>query len=88
MSTPKDIVVLVGSLRKESFNRKAAQALIALAPPDLKLEIVDIGQLSLYNQDLDASPPDVWTAFRERVRRADGVLFVTPEYNRSVSAVL
>lgn len=88
MSTPKDIVVLVGSLRKESFNRKAAQALTALAPPDLKLEIVEIGQLPLYNQDLDTSPPDVWTAFRERVRRADGVLFVTPEYNRSVPGVL
>lgn len=88
MSTPNDIVVLVGSLRKESFNRKTAHALSELAPPSLKLEIVEIGQLALYNQDLDANPPENWTAFRERVRRADGVLFVTPEYNRSVPAVL
>src|SRR5215469_10426540 len=88
MSTPKDIVVLVGSLRKESFNRKMAHALIELAPPALKLEIVEIGQLPLYNQDMDANPPAVWIAFRERVGRADGVLFVTPEYNRSVPAAL
>ncbi len=51
MSTPRDIVVLVGSLRKESFNRKTAKALIAIAPPALKLEIVEIGQLPLYNED-------------------------------------
>jgi len=84
----KDIVVIVGSLRKESFNRKMANALRELAPPSLKLEIVEIGQLPLYNQDLDANPPAEWKAFRERVKKADGVLFVTPEYNRSVPAPL
>lgn len=84
----KDIVVLVGSLRKESFNRKMANALRELAPASLKLEIVEIGQLPLYNQDLDSNPPPEWTAFRQRVKKADGVLFVTPEYNRSVPAVL
>lgn len=84
----KDIVVLVGSLRKESFNRKMANALRELAPPSLTLEIVEIGQLPLYNQDLDSNPPTEWTAFRQRVKKADGVLFVTPEYNRSVPAVL
>jgi chromate reductase len=88
MSTPRDIAVFVGSLRKESFNRKTAHALRELAPPSLKLEIVEIGQLPLYNQDDDANPPAVWVAFRERVRKADAVLFVTPEYNRSVPAVL
>lgn len=88
MSNPRDVVVLVGSLRKESYNRKLAKALIALAPDQLKLEIVEIGELQLYNQDLDEKPPQTWTAFRDRVRRADAVLFVTPEYNRSVPAPL
>ncbi|AGW91016.1 MULTISPECIES: NADPH-dependent FMN reductase [Cupriavidus] len=88
MSNPRDVVVLVGSLRKESYSRKLAKALIALAPAQLKLEIVEIGELQLYNQDLDDKPPQPWTAFRDRVRRADAVLFVTPEYNRSVPAPL
>ncbi|UDM51739.1 NADPH-dependent FMN reductase [Cupriavidus sp. MP-37] len=88
MSDPRDVVVLVGSLRKESYNRKLAKALIALAPPQLKLEIVEIGNLELYNQDLDDKPTQAWTAFRDRIRRADAVLFVTPEYNRSVPAPL
>jgi chromate reductase len=81
-----DIVVIVGSLRKESFNRKMAHALIGLAPKDIKLEIVEIGQLELYNQDFDPKPPANWVAFRDRVRKAAGVLFVTPEYNRSIPA--
>ena len=85
---PKDIVVVVGSLRKESFNRKTANALRELAPASLKLEIVEIGQLPLYNQDLDGEPPAPWREFRDRVRKADGVIFVTPEYNRSVPAAL
>ena len=84
MSTPRDIVVIVGSLRKESLNRKTAKALIEIAPAGLKLEIVEIGALPLYNEDLEHDPPREWTTFRERVRRADGVIFVTPEYNRSV----
>ncbi len=88
MSTPRDVAVLVGSLRKDSFNRKLALALAQLAPAELKLEIVEIGQLSLYNQDEDDNPPAPWTAFRDRIRRADAVLFVTPEYNRSVPAPL
>ena len=88
MSNPRDVAVLVGSLRKESFNRKLAKALIGLAPQSLRLEIVEIGNLQLYNQDLDASPPPEWTAFRDRIRRADAVLFITPEYNRSVPAPL
>lgn len=89
MSETRDVVVLVGSLRKDSLNRKMANALAALAPPELKLEIVEIGPLPLYNEDLDtATVPPAWQAFRERVARADAVLFVTPEYNRSVPAAL
>jgi chromate reductase len=90
MSNPLDIAVLVGSVRKESFSRKAALALAQQAPASLKLEIVDIGGLPMYNQDLDdeGQPPAAWTAFRDRIRKADGLLFVTPEYNRSVPALL
>ena len=89
MPQPRDIAVIVGSLRRESFSRRTARALAALAPESLRLEIVEIGALPLYNQDLDPdSPPAEWTAFREHVRAADGVLFVTPEYNRSIPGVL
>jgi chromate reductase len=88
--TNKKIAVFVGSLRKESFTRKVARALISLAPPSLVMEIVDIGQLPLYNQDLDegGNPPAAWTGFREHVRSFDAFLFATPEYNRSVPGVL
>jgi chromate reductase len=88
MTSPKDIAVFVGSLRKQSFTRKLAKALQGVSPAELQLEIVEIGQLPFYNQDLETSPPAEWVAFRDRVRGADGVLFVTPEYNRSVPAVL
>ena len=88
MANPHDVAVLVGSLRRDSINRKVAHALIELAPSSLKPQIVEIGQLPLYNQDGDTNPPDHWTAFRQRIRRADAVLFVTPEHNRSVPAAL
>src|SRR2546427_7527271 len=88
MSTTRDVAVFVGSLRKESFNRKMANALAAMAPAPLKLEIVEIRQLPLYNQDDDANPPAASAAFKQRVQKADAVLFVTPEYNRSVPGVL
>lgn len=89
MTSLCDIAVLVGSLRKESFTRKTANTLIGLAPSNLKLAIVEIGNLPLYNQDLDSgTPPGEWTAFRDRVRPVQGVVFVTPEYNRSVPGVL
>lgn len=84
----KNVAVLIGSLRRESFSRKVAKSLIALAPGSLKLEIIEIGELPMYNQDLDETPPIAWTAFRHRLNGFDGVLFVTPEYNRSVPAVL
>jgi chromate reductase len=84
----RDVAVFVGSLRAEAFSRKLARALAALAPASLKLTIVEIGDLPLYNQDLEADPPAAWLALRRRVKAADAVLFVTPEYNRSVPAAL
>jgi chromate reductase len=86
--TPYTIGVLVGSLRQQSLNRKMAQALIALAPPSLKLEIVEIGQLPHCNADDEAAPPPAIVDFKRRIEALDGVLFVTPEYNRGVPGVL
>jgi chromate reductase, NAD(P)H dehydrogenase (quinone) len=85
---PYQVAVLVGSLRKDSFNRKLAHALIALAPPSLTFHIVEIGDLSLFSQDLEATPPQPWVTFRRQIQAADAVLFFTPEYNRSVPGVL
>jgi chromate reductase, NAD(P)H dehydrogenase (quinone) len=82
------IGVIVGSLRKQSLNRKMAQALIALAPAPLKLEIVEIGHLPHCNADDEASPPPAIVDFKRRIESLDGVLFVTPEYNRGVPGVL
>lgn len=84
----KKVAVIVGSLRKESYNRKMALNLIKLAPESTKLELLEIGQLPMYNQDLDDSPPPEWTEFRKKLLSYDAVLFITPEYNRSVPAVL
>jgi chromate reductase, NAD(P)H dehydrogenase (quinone) len=84
----KKIAVLIGSLRRGSYSRKMANTLIKLAPESLMLEIVEISDLPMYNQDLDEAPPGTWTEFRDRLKVYDGVLFVTPEYNRSVPAVL
>jgi chromate reductase len=90
MSQPYAIAVIVGSLRKASFTRALAGALIKIAPASLACEIVEIGELPLYNQDFDDEhrPPAAWTAFREKMRGFHGVLFVTTEYNRSVPGVL
>jgi chromate reductase len=88
MSTNQKVTVLVGSLRKGSLNRRAAHALAALAPAGMEFQFVEIGELPLYNQDLDDVPPAAWARFRDQVKAADAVLFVTPEYNRSVPGVL
>jgi len=88
MSGQRDVAVLVGSLRQGAFSRTLANALAVLALPTLKLSIVEIGDLPFYNQDHEADPPAAWLAFRQRIAAADAVLFVTPEYNRSVPAVL
>ncbi|WP_122663822.1 NADPH-dependent FMN reductase [Pseudomonas viridiflava] len=90
MSQVYSIAVVVGSLRADSINRKIALALATLAPANLQLKIVEIGDLPLYNEDIDTatSSPESYTAFRQQISAADGVLFVTPEYNRSVPGAL
>ncbi len=88
MSNPKDIVVIVGSTRANSFSGMVANALAEVAPEGLNLEQVPIAHLPLYNQDLDENPPAEWVTFKERVQKADGVIFVTPEHNRSMPAAL
>ena len=84
MEKPFDVVAIVGSLRRDSFTRRLVRSFDALAPAAMKIEIVEIRELSLYNQDDEAAPPAPWVNFRNRIKRADAVLFATPEYNRSV----
>jgi chromate reductase len=86
--TQRDIAIVVGSLREGSLNRKLAHELIRLAPAGLSFAEVGIGALPLYNQDLDGAPPAEWESFRAAIRPRDAVLFVTPEYNRSIPGVL
>ena len=88
MSKSFDVAVLVGSLRSKSFNRMLAHALANLAPEGLSLQIVEIADLPFYNDDLEPSAPAPWQAIRQRIARADALLLVSPEYNRSVPAVL
>ncbi|QGZ95027.1 NADPH-dependent FMN reductase [Terricaulis silvestris] len=82
------VAVIVGSLRKGSVNRQFAQALAKLARPKLDLQIVEIGDLPLYNEDLEAEPPASVVRFKHQIESADAVLFVTPEYNRTFSGAL
>ena len=82
------VAILVGSLRADSLNRKIAEHLMHMGHPDLCMELVGIGDLPLYNEDLDGQAPYEWQAFRERIRASDALLIVTPEYNRSVPGVL
>lgn len=86
----KNIAVLIGSLRKDSFSKSVAKSLMPLFPSDYNLEIVEIGDLPLYNQDYDDldQVPEAYTTFRNKMKTMDAALFVTPEYNRSVPAVL
>ncbi len=88
MATPHPVVVIVGSLRKESFSLKIANALAKLAPAPIKLEVVTLHDISFFNQDFEANPPADWVAFREKIQKSNGVLFVTPEYNRAIPGVL
>ncbi|MBB3228915.1 chromate reductase [Luteibacter sp. Sphag1AF] len=88
MSDVRKVAVLVGSLRKGSLNLKLAHVLKELAPPELDLHLVTIGDLPLYDSDLEDAAPAAWTTFRQAVRACDAVLFVTPEYNRSVPGAL
>lgn len=87
MSQPRTVAVVVGSLRKDSVSRKVAKALATLTP-DLKFTEIEIGNLPHFDQDLEANPPAEWVAFRNKVKAADAVLFVTPEYNRTIPGVL
>ncbi|KVH74878.1 NADPH-dependent FMN reductase [Burkholderia ubonensis] len=82
------IAVIVGSLRRGSWNRALARAVVSLAPGDLAFEFVEIGELPLYSQDYDADFPEVAKRFKQAIEAADGLLFVTPEYNRSIPGVL
>ena len=86
--TRHKIAIIVGSLRKGSINRKVARSICAFAGDMLDCQIVEIGDLPLYNQDLDDNPPGQWLRLRETIAAADGVLFVSPEYNRGIPGVL
>jgi len=86
--TKHRIAIVVGSLRKDSVNRKIAQAMSAFAADRLDCSIVEIGNLALFNQDIEADPPAEWVAFKQAIAAADGVLFVTPEYNRTIPGAL
>jgi chromate reductase, NAD(P)H dehydrogenase (quinone) len=88
MANPFNILVIVGSLRKESYTLKIANALAKLAPATLKLHVLTLHGISFYDQDIEAAAPADWVAFREKIQKSDGVLFVTPEYNRSIPGVL
>ena len=82
------IAIIVGCLRKDSLNRKVARSICALRNDNLDCSMIEIGDLPLYTQDLDTNPPEQWTRFRQQVGAADGVLFVSPEYNRGIPGVL
>jgi chromate reductase len=82
------IAIVVGSLRKDSINRKVARSICAFASDKLDCDIVEIGNLPLYNQDHDSDPPPEYVRFRDEIAAADGILFCTPEYNRGVPGVL
>lgn len=82
------IAVVVGSLRRDSFNRKLASAIVKLAPSDFSFKQVQIGNLPLYNQDDDATPSDPVKQLKAEIAASQGLLFVTPEYNRSIPGVL
>lgn len=86
--SPMKIAMLVGSLRKDSYCRKLAGEMARLAPATLKLDLLEIGGLPLYNQDFDEHPPAEYVKFRDTLKSSDGVLFITPEHNRSVPAAL
>jgi chromate reductase len=82
------IAIIVGSLRKDSLNRRVARSICALRNDNLDCSMIEIGDLPLYNQDLDANPPEQWVRFRQQIAESDGVLFCSPEYNRGIPGVL
>lgn len=83
------VAILLGSLRKESYSRKLGMAFIGLAPKNLALDFIEIGDLPLYNEDLETdNPPLAWQNFRNAMKKVDAIIFITPEYNRSIPGVL
>ena len=82
------VAIIVGSLRKDSINRKVARSLCGMAHDRLACDMVEIGELPLYNQDYDADSPPEYERFRQEIASRDGVLFVSPEYNRSIPGAL
>src|SRR3954465_14226343 len=88
MAGPYNIVVIVGSLRKEAWTLKVANAFAKLAPDSLKLNVVTLHGISFFNQDLEAAPPADWLAFRDKLQKSDGGALVTREYTRSIPGVL
>ena len=86
--TKHKIAIIVGSLRKDSINRKVARTMAAIRDDSLDCTIVEIGDLPLFDPDLEATPPEAWVKFRDLIRPMDGVLFVTPEYNRGLPGAL
>lgn len=86
--TTFNVGYFVGSLAKASINRKLAQALVRLAPAELAMREIPIGDLPLYSYDYDANYPPAGTALKDAIAAVDGVLFVTPEYNRSIPGAL
>ena len=85
---PYKIAIIPGSIRKGSINRKVARSICAIRGDNLDCDMVEIGGLPLYNPDLDDNPPEQWARFREQIAAADGVLFVSPEYNRGIPGPL
>lgn len=88
MTHPYQVTVLAGSLRKDSYTRRLARGMMELAPAPMRMQLAEIGHIAFYNADLEQDPPPAWRALREQVQASDGVLWLTPEYNRSVPAVL
>jgi chromate reductase, NAD(P)H dehydrogenase (quinone) len=82
------IAIIVGSLREGSINRRVARSICGLRNDNLDCSMIEIGDLPLYNQDLDTDPPEQWVRFRQQIAAADGVLFCSPEYNRGIPGVL
>jgi chromate reductase len=83
-----NVSVLVGSLRQKSVSKKAARALVKLAPAGMSFSFVEIGDLPLYNEDLEVDPPAAFTRLRSAIAPADALLFVTPEFNRGIPGLL
>ena len=82
------IGIIVGSLREGSINRKIARSMCAIRDDDLDCSMIEIGDLPLFNQDIEMNPPEQWVRFKEQVAAADGILFCSPEYNRGMPGVL